>query len=92
MYSLFIGSSVQGVIRIQVIEASQLIKADFGLMGKSKSDPYCKVIGTSTFSVNRILKSCLICETFQINFSAMMQIFIILTIVLKCYSCHFFLD
>ncbi|BFZ06345.1 hypothetical protein BsWGS_09385 [Bradybaena similaris] len=33
----------QGVVRIRVIEAKDLIKADLGLTGKGKSDPYCKI-------------------------------------------------
>ena len=35
----------QGVLRIHVVEASELKKADFKIVGKGKSDPYCKIYG-----------------------------------------------
>ncbi|CAG5126272.1 unnamed protein product, partial [Candidula unifasciata] len=33
----------QGVVRIKVVEAKDLIQADIGLTGMGKSDPYCKI-------------------------------------------------
>lgn len=42
---------LKGIIRLTIVEATELIKADFGVLSKGKSDPYCKIYG----------KSCLIC-------------------------------
>ena len=36
---------LQGVLRIHVIGAKELVKADLSLMGKGKSDPYTVVRG-----------------------------------------------
>lgn len=36
---------LQGVVRIKVIEAKDLIRADIGFTGRGKSDPYCKIRG-----------------------------------------------
>ena len=36
---------VQGVIRIQCVAARELKKADIGMFGKGKSDPYLKLYG-----------------------------------------------
>lgn len=32
-----------GIIRLTIVEATELIKADFGVLSKGKSDPYCKI-------------------------------------------------
>ena len=50
----------QGVLRIHVLEAKDLIKADIGLMKKGKSDPFAVVKGTfilkaTCFDDNEIL-------------------------------------
>ena len=41
----FIIVSYQGVVRVFIIKARDLIKADITLLGKGKSDPYVKVKG-----------------------------------------------
>ena len=41
----------QGVLRIHVIEAKDLVAADIGILKKGKSDPYCIVRGKSTNSL-----------------------------------------
>lgn len=39
-----------GVIRLELIEAKDLMKADYGLLGMGKSDPYAKIT-VSSFSL-----------------------------------------
>ena len=38
-------STFQGIIRLHIIAGRELKKADIGLIGKGKSDPYCKIYG-----------------------------------------------
>ncbi|BFZ22451.1 hypothetical protein BsWGS_25490 [Bradybaena similaris] len=59
----------QGVVRIRVIEAKDLIQADIGLTGMGKSDPYCKIrVGAKQFKTKVIQNS--LCpvwdETFEL--------------------------
>ena len=38
---------LQGVVRLHIVAARELKKADFKVMGKGKSDPYCKIYSES---------------------------------------------
>lgn len=35
----------QGVLRLHIVEARELIRADVGVLGMGKSDPYCIISG-----------------------------------------------
>ena len=45
MHQLISSFSLQGVLRIHVLEAKDLVKADIAVLGKGKSDPYTVVKG-----------------------------------------------
>lgn len=46
---------MQGVLRIHVVEAKDLMKKDIGVLGKGKSDPYAIVtVGAQTFKTQTI--------------------------------------
>ncbi|XP_071788056.1 extended synaptotagmin-2-like isoform X1 [Asterias amurensis] len=48
----------QGVLRIHVIEAKNLVAADIGILKKGKSDPYCIVrVGSQKFKTKAIKKT-----------------------------------
>lgn len=45
----------EGVLRVHVVEAKQLMKMDFGVLGKGKSDPYAIVtVGAQQFRTDTI--------------------------------------
>lgn len=45
----------EGVIRVHVVEAKQLMKKDIGMLGKGKSDPYAIItVGAQTFKTKTI--------------------------------------
>lgn len=44
LFSFFL----QGVVRVVILRARNLIKADITLLGKGKSDPFVRVKGTKT--------------------------------------------
>lgn len=47
--------SKQGVLRVRVIEAKQLMKMDVGVLGMGKSDPYAIVtVGSQEFRTKTI--------------------------------------
>lgn len=47
--------SLQGVLRIHVVEAKDLMKKDIGVLGKGKSDPYAIVtVGAQQFKTQTI--------------------------------------
>ena len=41
---------LQGVIRIQCVAGRELKKADIGMFGKGKSDPYIKLYGECVYT------------------------------------------
>lgn len=46
---------LQGVLRIHVIEAKDLMKMDISVLGKGKSDPYCILnVGAQIFRTQTI--------------------------------------
>lgn len=46
---------MQGVLRIRVIEAKQLMKMDVGVLGMGKSDPYAIItVGSQEFRTKTI--------------------------------------
>lgn len=46
---------LQGVLRIHVVEAKDLMKKDIGVLGKGKSDPYAIVhVGSQQFKTQTI--------------------------------------
>jgi len=53
---------IQGVLRIHVVEAKELEKADISLMGKGKSDPYT-VIRSKSY-MYRFNRSHVLCMLF----------------------------
>ena len=63
---------LQGVVRLHIVAARELKKADFKVMGKGKSDPYCKIY--SEFiklqrekQLNHYLLCKRSCETFYVS-------------------------
>lgn len=48
-------SPPQGVIRLELIEAQNLMKKDIGVLGMGKSDPYCIIrLGAQKFQTKTI--------------------------------------
>lgn len=55
MSSLELGLFSQGVLRIHVVEAKDLMKKDISVLGKGKSDPYAIVsVGAQQFRTQTI--------------------------------------
>lgn len=54
-YIQMIFQSLQGVLRIHVVEAKDLMKKDIGVLGKGKSDPYAIItVGAQQFRTQTI--------------------------------------
>ncbi|XP_067685941.1 extended synaptotagmin-2-like [Haliotis asinina] len=63
----------QGVLRIHLLEAKELVRADIGMMKKGKSDPYAiAVVGAQTFKTKTINNT--ICPQWNMTYEAIVDV------------------
>ena len=61
----------EGVLRIHVVEAKNLMKMDIGMLGKGKSDPYAIVtVGAQQFRTQTYTCSRGLCSNFILTYSS----------------------